>query len=253
MSKIGSINNLTDMGSGLYQINFNGTPNRGFVTSDNAVLAPLWYAKVKMRFGTDWNWGSSEYDGGDPYLANNKFFRMWNPGSTKENAYVEFSARENNGCFKFAVENGSGNNSFNKYFAENYKSVLRAGTDHVFEYEFKDNSYFKMWRNGVLIADFTGFTSLTNGGNKRIYCLGLENEWNSGNTHGGNTLTLSEIVLQENKTREQVGGSPTPEPTPIPTPSPVYALKSELDASNQRLTALETKIQAIQSHLRALP
>lgn len=251
MAKIGSINDLTDKGGGIYQMNFFSTPNRGFVTSDDAVLAPLWYAKVKMNFGTDWNWGSTEYNQGDPnrdpFLANNKFFRLWNPGSTHENAYVEFSARENNGCLKFQCEDANGNiRGAAMYFGpNNLKDVFKPGTTHVLEYEFKENSYLKVWLNGAQIANLTGFVSNATGIGQRISRLGLENEWNEGPKHGNNTLTLSEIVMAENKTRDQVGNTPAPSPTPAPTPTPspvpvppsptptpapVYALKADFDA-----------------------
>ena len=253
MASIGSINDLTNLGSGVYQMNFFGTPNRGFVTSDNNVLASLWYCKVKMKFGTDWNWGYTEYGGAGQYLANNKIFRLWNPGDTKENAYTEFTAREGNGTFKFACEDANGGNRFNEYFGgDNWKDKFKAGTTHIFEFEFKENSYFKCWIDGVQVADITDFISKATSFEKRIYCLGLENEWNSGTKYGNNTLTLSEIVMAENKTRDQYNGGtvstpvpPTSPTTPVPPSTPIYALKSDLDALNAKVEALKAYLRGV--------
>lgn len=243
MANIGSKNDLTDKGNGVYQMNFNGTPNRGFVTSDNNVLAPLWYCKIKMKFGTDWNWGSDEYGGTNQYLANNKFLRFWNPGNTPENCYLEFSARSANGEFKFAREGGD---NITNYIGNNLKDVFKAGTTHVLEYEFKENSYFRLWLNGSKFGEVNGFSSNKTGLGKRVYCLGLENEWNSGTKYGNNTLTISELMMEENKTRDQIGTTPpiTPPTEPPPT-TPVYALKSELDAVNADLQALKQKLRSV--------
>ena len=254
MASIGSINDLTSLGSGVYQMNFSGTPNRGFVTSDNNVLAPLWYCKMKMKFDTNWNWGSTVYDGGDPFLSNCKIFRMWNPGSTKENFEVELDGWTNEG--KWVFEDNQGNAADVGYILQGYKSTLKPGAEAVFEYEFKDsdpnmaNGYFKMWLNGVAIENVQGIKTRTDGGLKRIYILGLENEWNVGPKHGNNTLTFSDIVLAENKTRDQYNGSapiptPTPTPTPTPVPTPVYALKSDLDVVNADLQALKQKLRSV--------
>lgn len=248
MAGIQSINDLALGQNATYVMNFNSTPNRGFVTSDNSILAPLWYCKVKMAFHTNWNWGFSEYDNSaGRYLANNKFFRLWNPGETKENCYLEFSARSANGEFKWACEDSNGNNRSTQYAGQDLKNVLKAGTTHVLEYEFKENSHMKVWLNGNLVGSFSGFTSKSTPDEKRVYCLGLENEWNSGSKYGDNVLTLSDIVLAENKTRDQyIAGSGGQIPTPTPTPTPSYALKSDFDA-------LKAQFDALRGHLKGVP
>ena len=253
MSGIGSINDLTNLGNGVYQMNFSGTPNRGFVTSDNNVLAPLWYCKMKMKFDTNWNWGSTVYGGASQYLSNNKILRFWNPGDTKENCYVELTGYEDNGngAAKFVIEDASGNQAFQRYFLGNFKNTLKAGSEHIFEFEFKENASFKVWLNGAQIADISGFQSDKTGIPKRVYCLGLENEWNSGTKYGNNTLTLSELAMAENKTRDQYNGGtvptpvPTPTPIPTPTPAPIYATKAEVDAVNADLQALKQKLRSV--------
>lgn len=227
MAKIGSINDLKDLGGGIYQRTYvPANSQRGFVTSDNNVLSQTWDVSARFKFATGWKWGSTPYGGSDQSFANCKIFRMWNPGSTKENCYVELTGYEgSNGTAKFVIEDASGNQAFQKYFFDGFKSVLSGGSDHVLRFQFHDsdagssNGTFKAYLDGALIAgaDVQGFKSRVSGGLKRVFCLGLESEWGS---NAGNTLTLSEISMSETGLPAPTP-IPTPTPTPIPTPAPV--------------------------------
>lgn len=244
MSSIGSINHLTDLGNGTYQINFkDSVKNKGFVTGDNNVLAPLWYCKAKYKFGTDWNWGTSTYGGGAEFLSNCKIFRMWNPGSTNENFVVELNGWTNGGK---CVSENTGEDI--RYIFDSYKSTLKAGAEVTLEFEFKDsdpnvaNGYFLMWVNGAILASQTALKTRINSGLKRPYIIGLENEWVSSPYQGNNTLTLSDILMIENKTRAQyLGGNPPPPPPP--DMMTVAAHKAILATLGDRVIALGEEIK----------
>lgn len=268
MANIGSLNELVSLGSGKYQLP--SGKNNGFITSDNNVLNSQWYAEMTIELGSTWKWGTSEYGQGDDYFANVKLFRMWNPGSTKENCFVEYTGRNGGGMFKFVHENTSSSAKNWWSTKEGLSQVLKAGTKHRLQFDYKDpsvngtNSRFRMWLNGELVLEASGFKSLTTGGLKRIFILGMQNEWGSGS---GNVLTISNVVMSEGKTFEQFNGaapvpspSPVPTPTPSPTPTPapapidtsIFALKTELDTLNVKLIALADQVTSLSEKFTAL-
>lgn len=247
MSGIQTINDLTDIGNGVYELDFNSGKSLGYITGDNNVLAEKWYVKYEFFLANNWDWGFTGYQGGDEYLANIKFFRLWNPGTTKENLEMSFKG-DADSCIW--VMEGIGEEKVN-YFFGNYAAKITKNAWHKFELEYQENSgpgkadgSFTVWLDGSPITTASGLVTRVNSGLKRPKIVGFFNSWTGGPRKGSNLFRMRNVVMAENKTRADYLGNapvpvpstppPTPQPTPVPEPT-LYVTRAEFKDALSKL------------------
>lgn len=182
------------------------------VGTSNSVLSRKWFAQhwVKLE---NWSWGTTGYDGNNRHLANVKVVRFWNPGSESEN-YVSATRTGSNGAVFSQAENVSdsyGNTNLTK-------NMMSDGSWHLLQYEFADSSspgssdgVFRVWFDGRLVGDRSGFVARTNNNLKRIFLLGFYNSWSPGSgesNDGPNHFYMHDAYTSPTWARVEIGDAP---------------------------------------------
>lgn len=203
-----------------------GNAKSGKVQAPGTV-SPKWFCQFWVKVSTNWDWGTSSFDGTDKFLSNIKIFRLWNPGSTTQNVYMQYDGIINQ--FKLVPENTG---DTDKFFFSNARTRFTAGTWHLLQMEYGENSsfsaadgVFRFWFDGSTITNRTNIITRTSGANttdgvnnKRPYVIGFENEWNCTENGGGgqdascdepNHFSMDEIYLDTTWSRVELGNAAT--------------------------------------------
>jgi hypothetical protein len=142
-------------------LNFTANARDGYFIAPNAVH-PRWFVQYWFRISENWDWGTTDHDGDDRFLANVKLYRLWNPSDTvKENLHVVFQGDAvPGGHFRRYKENV--NPKGDSYFLKPVSQTVTKGEWHLLPFEFSENSapgvangHSKIWFDGRLVSSRT--------------------------------------------------------------------------------------------------
>lgn len=224
---IRSIGDLTDKGNGLYEINMTKSSKHGVIQVSNAQLDRNWFLGFDFKLGSDWDWGSTPYLGGDNCRSNIKVFRFWNPGDTRENVFIEFSGYDDNkrGQAKLVIEDKNGDAQEAHYFLGDLKAKIGKEKWNRIEVEFIDSSAsgksdgsIRVWFNGELVLSQDNKLFSKTGLLRRPFLVGFSDVWCEGDPDGApNTLQIKNVYLGKGETKDNAA-PPPPDPEPDPEP-----------------------------------
>ncbi len=204
-------------------LNFAGaSKGEAYFTAGNAVY-DKWFVQYWFKVSTDWDWGTTDFSGTHKFLSNIKIFRMWNPGSTKENFVLAYRGWENR--FAYNMEYASGSSAFT-YVLPSASSVITRGTWHLLQFEYGENSalgvsdgVFRMWFDGQPAGAATNImTKKLDDLAKRPFIVGWENEWNWTENGGGgpdpspdapNDYYMDDLYADNTWARVEIGDAAT--------------------------------------------
>lgn len=222
----------TGDGQNLYMNFSNATPRNAYVTWNNTHYKN-WHIVYWIKISTNWDWGTTGYNGGNQFLANIKQFRMWNSGSTNENLYRSFNGAEGGGQLEAQVENVSGEGK--SYGFLGFINNFEKGRYHQFKYKYCSSDYntsngtFTETIDGVVKINKTMKSHDTDNVLDRPFILGWQNEWSAGegpspdsSDDAPNEWWMSDLHVQVNglnlvelSTCSTYNTGCTPEPQPI--------------------------------------
>jgi hypothetical protein len=162
-------------------VNYDSTSNDKGDVQGGSTVARQWFLSNWMYFGSDWDWGTSDFCHADKWLANIKMpFRLWNPGSFLENFYFQYQGVTD--TLQMIEEQMPGGS---RQAMSSFRSKIPLGQWIQWKLQFIDSSAagvsdgsYTLWLNGSTVAFQTG-RMLQEGesGFKRPYINGAENEW----------------------------------------------------------------------------
>lgn len=171
------------------------------VQAVNTVLSQKWFAQYWVKLDS-FDWGTGTYGSTSQHLSNVKFFRLWNPGSEKENFYTQFWWGVNDNSYS-NVEYITQPVTTKNFTTPMTKSQLSDGTWHLLQFEFIDSSapgtadaVLRFWQDGQLKEVRTGFIARTNQNLKRPYFIGFFNAWGP-NTAAGETSRAPNLFIMD--------------------------------------------------------
>jgi hypothetical protein len=168
---------------------FNSASHDKGDVQEGSTVARDWFLSNWIYFGSDWDWGTSQFSGTDKWLANIKFpFRLWNPGSFTENFYFQYQGFTD--TLQMIEENMPGGS---RSAMSSFRSKIPLGQWIQWKLQFIDSSAggvsdgsYTLWLNGSTVAFQTGrMLKEDDNVNKRPFIMGAENEWGSGEDGGG--------------------------------------------------------------------
>jgi len=204
--------NNTDLRNGNYNAKLDFTTNEtAGVRSNSGYLSSKWYAEYWFKLDDNWDWGSSVYGGGNQFLANVKFFRMWNPVSIDENFVCATQYWGNTSTINTEYITPA----FQTYWGS--KPLMTTGVWHHFKFEYKENSAlgaedgeFRIWYDGAKVVEATNICTREDYSElKRVYILGFYNSW--GTDAGSNlpdTFYFDDAYVDTTWARVEIGDNP---------------------------------------------
>lgn len=151
-----------------------------------STVARSWFMSHWVYFGSDWDWGTSDFCHADKWLANIKGpWRGWNPGGGIENFYFQYQGVTD--TLQMIEENLPGGS---RQAMSSFRSKIPLGQWMQWKLQFIDSSSagvsdgsYTLWLNGSTVTIQTG-RMLKEGEdlNKRFLIQGFENEWGPNET-----------------------------------------------------------------------
>ena len=167
----------------------------------NSVLGQKWFIQYWVKLDS-FDWGTGLYGSNSQHLSNIKFLRLWNPGSITENFYTAFDWSLNGNSVSYP-ENVQGA-TMNYYDSPFSKSSLSDNQWHLLQFEFIDSSspgsadaVFKVWHNGQLVENRTGFVGRTTSDLKRPFFIGFYSAWGPNTALGETTREPNDYYMDD--------------------------------------------------------
>lgn len=164
-------------------LDFDGSAGSGIghFTGNNSYLSRKWYLHYWFMVDENWDWGTTTSTGTDKYLANIKFYRVWNPGSIAESFFMATQGWVGN-----VTAETSTNTVEQKWnFESNYPMLWSKGNWHLLQFEYVENvgkkakdGIVRMWRDGRLVFSADTIQTRDNWSEyRRLYDIGFQNSW----------------------------------------------------------------------------